>query len=270
TVLSLAIVAVVGFVAFVVWELTEEHPVVDLRIFRHRGFTIAVLCFTLGFSSYYAGIIVIPQWLQVSLGYSATDAGYATCVSGLAALTMSQFPPRLMKVMDPRLIVTGGLVWLGCSTLMRTEWTSQADFWTLLIPQLIMGFSIPFFFNTLITMMFANVQPHEQPSAAGLFAFMRTMGLAFAASLSLTYWDNQTKVAGAELAGKVHDEATTTALSASGFSFEQSRLIIARLVEQEAITLATDKIFLVTGIILILISSMVWFVPVPKFLQRPR
>ncbi len=270
TVLALAVIAAVGFVIFVIWELTEEHPVVDLRIFRHRGFTVAVICFTLGFSSYYAGIIVIPQWLQLSLGYSATQAGYATCVSGLAALTVAQLPPRVMKYVDPRIIVTCGLVWLGCSTLLRTEWTSQADFWTLLIPQLVMGFSIPFFFTVLISMMFGSVQPQEQPSAAGLFAFMRTTGLAFAASLSLTYWDNQTRVAGAELAGKVNSEPTTRVLADNGFSFEQSRAIIARIVEQESITLATDKIFLVTGLILILIASMVWFVPVPKYLQRKR
>jgi len=68
----------------------------------------------------------------------------------------------------------------------------------------------------------------------------------------------------------VHGEATVGMLTSQGFSFEQSRLIVARLVEQESITLATDKIFLVTGLILIAISSMVWFVPVPKFLQRPR
>ena len=261
---SFALVALVGFASFIIWELTEDHPVVDLRIFRHRGFTVGGACFTLGFSSYYAGIIVIPQWMQVSLGYTATQAGYATCVSGLAALTMSQFPPRLMRFMDPRLIVSCGLVWLGCSTLLRTEWTSQADFWTLLIPQLVMGFSIPFFFTTLISMMFGSVLPREQASAAGLFAFLRTTGLAVAASLSLTYWDNQGRVAGSELAGKIHPEAAGSALSASGFSAEQSRTIIAQLVEKEAITLATDKIFLVTGILLIVIAAFVWFVPRPK------
>ncbi len=270
TVLTMAIIAGIGFAVFLVWELTAEHPIVNLRVFRHRGYTMGVLCFTLGFSSYYAGIIVIPQWLQTSLGYSATQAGYATCVSGIAALTMTQFPPRLMRLVDPRLIVTCGLFWIGGATLLRSEWTSQADFWTLLIPQLLMGFAIPFFFNTVVTMMFASVQPQEQPAAAGMFAFMRTMGLAFAASLSLTYWDNQARVAGAELVGKVHGATTVDTLVASGFSFEQSRMIIGRLVEQEAITLATDKVFLVTGLILILIPAFIWFVPVPKFLQRPR
>jgi DHA2 family multidrug resistance protein len=108
------------------------------------------------------------------------------------------------------------------------------------------------------------VLPREQPSAAGLFAFLRTTGLAAAASLSLTYWDKQGRIAGSELAGKIHPEATGSALSAQGFSFEQSRTIIAQLVDKEAVTLATDKVFLVTGCMLIMIAFFVWFVPRPK------
>ncbi len=264
TVLTLGIVSVIAFAAFIIWELTEEHPVVDLRVCRHRSFVIAVSCFTLGYGSFYAGIVVIPQWMQLSLGYTATYAGYATCVTGLASFAMSQFPPKALRYIDARLMVTLGMFWMGCGTLLRTEWTSQADFWTLLIPQAVMGLAIPFFFTTLISIAFSPIPPKEAASAAGLFAFMRTMGLAFGTSLSLTYWDDQAKVAGSELAGKVNSEAATNMLTANGFSFEQSRVIIAQLVDKEAITLATDKIFLVTGLMTIVIASLIWLVPRPK------
>ena len=56
----LAIGAVVGLAAFIIWELTEEHPIVDLRIFRHPGFTFAVLSLALCFGSYFASIVIIP------------------------------------------------------------------------------------------------------------------------------------------------------------------------------------------------------------------
>ncbi len=264
TVLTLAIVVVIAFALFIIWELTEEHPIVDLRVYRHPGYTIGVSCFTLGFASYYAGIIVIPQWMQLSLGYTATQAGLATCATGLAGAMVAQFPPKLMRLMDPRLVVSGGLLWLGAGTLLRTQWTSQADFWTLFLPQFLMGFGVPFFFTSLISISFASVKPEEQAAATGLFAFMRTSGLAFAASLSLTYWDNQGRVAGSELAGRLNPEPTASVLAANGFSFEQSRLIIARLVEQEAITLATDKIFLVTGLTIWVLAAVVWLVPRPR------
>jgi DHA2 family multidrug resistance protein len=264
TILALGVTAVLAFVAFIIWELTEEHPVVDLRVCRHRSFTIATTCFTLGYASFQAGIVVIPQWMQFSLGYTATYAGYATCVTGFASFCMSQFPPRLLKYIDARLVVTCGMLWMGAGTLLRTGWTSGADFWTLTIPQAVMGLAIPFFFTTLISIGFAQMPQKEAASAAGLFAFMRTMGLAFGISLSLTYWDNQSRVAGSELAGRLNSEATQASLAAQGFSFEQARTIIAQAVDKEAITLATDKIFLVTGLSTIAIAALIWMIPRPR------
>ncbi len=269
TILALGIVALIGFVVFIIWELTDDHPIVDLRVLRHKSFAIATACFTLGYGSFYAGIVVIPQWMQLSLGYTATYAGYATCVTGFASFLMSQFPPRVLKFVDARVVVTCGMVWLGAGTLLRTNWTSQADFWTLFYPQAVMGLAIPFFFTTLISIGFASMPPREAASAAGLFAFMRTMGLAFGTSLSLAYWDNQSRVAGAELAGKVNSVATQAVLTERGFSFEQGRTIIAQLVDKEAITLATDKIFLLTGLITIAISGLVWLLPRPRLSGPP-
>ncbi len=264
TILALTIIAVIGFIAFIIWELTEEHPVVDLRVFRNRSFTSGVFCFTIGYSAFYAGIVVIPQWLQLSLGYSATQAGYATCVTGLAGMAVSMIPPRLMRIMDIRIIMTGGIIWLGSATMLRTQWTSGSDFWSLFYPQIVMGLGVPFYFIAALSFAFSSVDPKDQASATGLFAFMRTIGFAFAASLSLTYWDNQDRIAGSELAGKLNTEATSATLAANGFSFEQARIIIAQLVQKEALTLATDKIFLVCGLATLLASALIWIVPRPK------
>ena len=67
----LAVFAAIGFCVFIIWELTEEHPIVDLRVFRHVGFTSGVFTLALCFGAYFAGIVVIPQWLQISMGYTA-------------------------------------------------------------------------------------------------------------------------------------------------------------------------------------------------------
>jgi len=264
TVLGLAIVAAIALAAFVIWELTAEHPLVDLRVFRHYGYTIGMLCFTMGFGTYYAGVVVIPQWMQVSLGYTATQAGLATCVTGLAAIAMTTVPARLAHWMDARLIISIGILWMGGATIMRSSWTSEVDFWQLLLPQFLMGFAFPLCFTTLIFTSFAQVPPREMATAAGLFAFMRTTGLAFGTSLSLTFWDSEGRVAGSELAGSLHSDATSAALAANGFSIEQSREFIAQLVHREAVTLATDKIFLASGVATCLMVVAIWFIPLPK------
>src|SRR5262249_14200284 len=68
----LAIVACVGFAAFLIWELTERNPVVNLRVFRHRGFTTSVVTITFGFGAMFATNVLTPLWLQSYMGYTAT------------------------------------------------------------------------------------------------------------------------------------------------------------------------------------------------------
>src|SRR5215831_120883 len=55
---ALACVAAVGFVAFLIWELTEAHPIVDLRVFRHRGFAAGVLTIALGFGAMFGANVL--------------------------------------------------------------------------------------------------------------------------------------------------------------------------------------------------------------------
>ena len=63
----LAAVAAFGFLAFLIWVLTEKHPIVDLRIFRHRGFAAVCATYMFGFGAFFAVIVIIPLWLQQNL-----------------------------------------------------------------------------------------------------------------------------------------------------------------------------------------------------------
>ncbi|KRB86447.1 multidrug resistance protein B [Sphingomonas sp. Root710] len=269
TVLALGLTAVIVFAIFVVWELTEEHPIVDLRIFRHRSFTVGVLTLAIGFGCYFAGTVIIPQWMQLSMGYTATQAGIATAASGMAGLFVARFPPLLLKHVDPRIMLSGALIWVGCATLLRVTWTSGADFATLITPQFVMGLGMPFFFITATSVSLGSIPPNEMASAAGLQNFVRTIALAASTSIVMTYWGDQSRVANSELAGKLNGDATTSTLIASGLSPEQARAMIAQLVDREAVTLATDKVFLIAGLAMIAIAAWVWTSPRPKTTLQP-
>lgn len=67
SIVVLALTAAIGFVVFLIWELTDKHPVVDVKVFRHRGFAISVLALSLGFGAFFGSIVLIPQWLQMNL-----------------------------------------------------------------------------------------------------------------------------------------------------------------------------------------------------------
>jgi MFS transporter, DHA2 family, multidrug resistance protein len=259
----LAILAVIGFAAFIIWELTEEHPIVDLRIFRHIGFTSGVFSLALGFGAYFAGIVVIPQWLQTSMGYTATDAGILTAMTAVAALMAAPIAARMTGRVDPRIMISGALFWLGLMTLWRAHWTSSIDFWSMAAPQFIQGFAMPFFMIPLTTLTLGSVRPDETASAAGLQNFLRTMALAIATSLVLTGWGNGQRVSRSEMAGTLQPADTQAQLSAMGMSFEQARQVISNLVDQEALAIAVDHVFFLSALVLFLATAIVWLAPRP-------
>ncbi|MFW2828926.1 DHA2 family efflux MFS transporter permease subunit [Sphingomonas sp. ID0503] len=262
-VVALGLVAAIGLLVFIVWELTEEHPVVDLRIFRHRGFTFGVIALTLAFGAYFASIVIIPQWLQLSLGYPAMDAGLVTAFTALTALTTAQLVGKFMSKVDARILVSGGVAWTGLMALWRTQWTSGADFWTLALPQVVQGFGVPFFMIPLTAITLGSVRPEETASAAGLQNFLRTMAVAIATSLVLTEWGDNQRVARNEMAASLRPDDAQHVLSSAGFGAEQGRQVISNLVENEAVVLAVTHTFMIAAVIIFVSAAVVWLAPRP-------
>jgi DHA2 family multidrug resistance protein len=263
-IVALAVMAGLGFLVFVIWELTEEHPVVDLRIFRHRGFTAGVLTLALCFGAYFASIVVIPQWLQFSMGYTATQAGIVTAFTAMTALVSSQVAARMMGKVDPRLMISVAVGWLGIMALWRTGWTTGADFWTLSIPQIVQGFAMPFFMIPLTLVSLSAVLPEETASAAGLQNFLRTMAVAVSTSIALTVWDNSQREVQGDLVSKLQPADAQAQLSQAGMSADQARGMIAHIVDNEATMMAVNHTFLIAAMVLFAAAALVWLAPRPK------
>lgn len=260
----LAVLALIGFIVFVIWELTEEHPAVDLRIFRYRGFTAGVFALALTFGSYFASIVMIPQWLQTSLGYTARDAGLITALTAMTSITTAPLAARMMTKVDPRIMISASVSWLGLMTLVRTGWTTGADFWTLAMPQIAQGFAMPFFIVPLTVVSLNALRPDETASGAGLQNFVRTMATAVSTALALTVWGDAQRTSHSELAGVINPNETLTTLQNAGMGLEQARQVIGNLVDLEAITLAVDHTFFVTAVVLFVAAAVVWITPRPK------
>jgi DHA2 family multidrug resistance protein len=263
-IVALAILAAIGFLVFVIWELTEEHPAVDLRIFRYRGFSSSVVTLALSFGAYFASVVMVPQWLQTSLGYTATDAGLVIALTSMSAITTAPLAARLMTRVDPRILISSSVAWLGLMTLVRTTWTTGIDFWTMAIPQIAQGFAMPFFIVPLTALSLNGMRPEETASAAGLQNFLRTMAIAVSTALALTIWGDAQRTAQSDLVGVIRPDATMTQLQGMGFGTEQARQVIGSIVGQEATTLAVDYTFFVSAIVLFVAAAVVWIAPRAK------
>lgn len=263
-IVALTIIAIVGFAAFLIWELHEEHPIVDLRVFRHRGFSVSVLTISLAFAAFFGANVLTPQWLQSFMGYTATSAGTATAWSGVFAMFVAPIAATLSTKVDARKLVFGGVMWLGLVTLLRTIATTDMDYWDVSYPLMLMGLGLPFFFIPSTTLALASVDEHETASAAGLMNFLRTLSGAFATSLITTLWDDQITQNHAELIGlSDSDQSIRSLLEGSGMTADAVLQSVDHLVNGQAVMLATNQIMAAVGIAFIVAASVIWLAPKP-------
>ena len=263
TITALAITSLVGFVVFVIWELGEDHPIVDLRVLRHRGFTISLTVLSLAFAAYFAGFVIVPQWQQAWLGYPATVAGMSSSLSSVGGLLTAPLVAWMMGRADPRVLVSGGITWIALMALIRTMWTTDSDFWTLSLPQFIQGLGVTFMMLPLMQLTLNTVDEREVESAAGLQSFVRTLATAAATSVTLSYWGDTQRLARSEAVGTMQTDTVQQQLSVLGFPTEQIRQMLSNMVDLEATTLALIHTFWATTAILLFAAALIWLSPRP-------
>jgi DHA2 family multidrug resistance protein len=260
----LAVVAVVGFLSFLIWELTEEHPIVDLRIFRHRGFTAAAVTFAVGFGAFFASIVILPLWMQINLGYTATWAGYSTGIMGILAFVSAPVVGHAAERFDPRAVLCLGILGLGAMTAWRTGFNGDVTFLDLAWPTLLTGPFMVMFFVPATGLAMASVEEHEQANAAGLSNFMRTLAGAFATSLVQTGWSNAARTNQTEIVGAmIHDRAVIDGMVAAGTSPDVAVASLARIVEGQSVMLATLDTFATITIVFLFAATLIWMAPKP-------
>jgi len=263
-IIGCAIVAAIGCVAFVIWELGEREPIVDISVFRHRGFTASVFTMAFGFGTFFATVVIIPQWLQQSMGYTATQAGIVTGVNGVFAVLTAPFIPRLMKKFDPRILVFFGLSWLGAMSVLRMFWTSDSTFWEIMLPQLIQGMGMTAFFVPITVISLGAVEPRETASAAGILSFARSLAAAVGTSIYTTQWANLTRMDQTALAGTLNDpDSVIRKLEGMGLPPSSAIAVFGQQVQQQAVVLATEHIFALTSVFFVIAAATIWLAPRP-------
>ena len=263
-IISLAVVAAIGFCAFLIWEFTEAHPIVDLRVFRHRGFTAAVITISLTFAGFFAANVLTPLWLQSFMYYTATDAGMTTAWVGITAFFTAPAVAAMSMKLDPRKLVFGGILWLGLVTWYRTIATTQMAYLDIATPLMLLGLGMPFFFIPSTAAALGSVDEAETNSAAGLMNFMRTLSGAIATSVVTTYWEDEITRNRAELVGVI-DPAQTIyqQLSSQGMTHDQALAVLERMLTEQSVMLATNELMLIVALMLIGSAFFIWLVPKP-------
>lgn len=259
-----AIVSAISFGVFVIWELTDPNPVVDLRVLRHRTLWVGLIGIGLGFGSMFAMIVLVPLWLQSSLGYTASDSGQAMALVGVFAVMFAPVAGKLLQIVDMRITITFGMMWLGLTALLRTLWTTDGTFWDYGLPQLAQGLGMPFFFVGMMTFALTSVPDRQIPAAASLLSFIRTISGAAATALATSAWDGATRTSREEMVASLKGaEQFAQGMQAQGVSPDGARALVERLVDVQSATVGTHEVFYIATVVACTAAWLVWLCPRP-------
>ncbi len=269
-IVALFVVSALAFVMFLIWELTDAHPIVDLRVFRHRGFAVSAVAMTLTFGAFMASIVLIPLWLQTNMGYTATWSGYVMAFQGVLGVLMAPVAALTITRIDPRLMMSMGLAILAGAILARVGFTPNMTFGQMIGPQLAMGFGLPLFFVPLMTLSMAAVDTEETASAAGLVNFIRTMAGAIGTAIVTAAWSSLAAASRVGLVSTLNQPGRVLAeMQHSGMTPGQSLISLDQMVQLQAVMLATNHLFLIVGVIVAATALGVWLMPKPTGPVQP-
>jgi MFS transporter, DHA2 family, multidrug resistance protein len=174
--------------AFVLWEWYHPAPIVDVRLLKNRNFGTAVFfSFTLGIVLF-GSTVLIPQFLQTSLGYTAERAGMALSPGGLALMLMMPIAGRLTGTkIDPRLLVACGFLSMGITLHLMTVIYPGIDFRTIVILRIIQVLPMAFIFIPISTLNYIGVPREKNNQVSGMSNFARNLGGSIGTSLLSTF-----------------------------------------------------------------------------------
>lgn len=267
-IVGLAIVAALGVALFAVWELTEAHPIVDLRLFRIRNFRAGTIAVSLGYGVFFGNIVLLPLWLQTQKGYTATWAGLAVAPYGVLAFLLSPLVGRNLGRVDPRLFATAAFLIFAAASFWRSGFTTGADFRSIALPQLLQGAGIAMYFAPLISITLGGLSPERMAFGSGLVNFFRITAGSFGASLVTTFWQRREAVHHTQLVERVSafaPQATRAmdALGHAGMGGGERLAAIGHMLTRQSTLLATNDIFWLSGWLFTLLVASVWFAKGP-------
>ncbi len=271
-------IGVPTLLAFFLWEWFHEHPIVDVRLLKNRNFGTAVFfSFTLGMVLF-GSTVLIPEFLQSSLGYTAERAGMALSPGGLVLILMMPIAGRLTGTkVDPRLLVAMGFLGTAVTLHLFIIIYVGIDFRTIIMLRMIQVVFMPFIFIPISTLNYIGVPREKNNQVSGLSNFARNLGGSIGTSLLTTFLARQ---------NQTHQRAFAAHTSNGDFAFQQflngltatfmgqgfdavtaSKKALAlayQTVQQQASALSFENSFWIMSVIVACLT------PLPFIMRRPK
>ena len=270
--------AIPTLVAFFLWEWYHDDPIVDVRLLRNRNFGTAVFfSFTLGIVLF-GSTVLIPEFLQSSLGYTAERAGMALSPGGLVLMLMMPVAGRLTATkIDPRLLVATGFLGTSITLHLMTIIYLQIDFQTIILLRMIQVLFLPLIFVPISTLNYLGVPREKNNQVSGMSNFARNIGGAIGTSLLTTFLARQNQTHQRDFAAHTTQangnfqqmlDAFRAAFTSQGF--DPATAATKALAQAYQVVTAQANALSFESSFWIMSAIVACLVPLPFIMRRPR
>jgi DHA2 family multidrug resistance protein len=186
-IVQLSIIAVIACSLFLWRQLTAKKPLVNLSLLKRRNFGLGSIANVALGMALYGSVYLIPVYLASIQGYDAMQIGQVMMWMGLPQLVIIPFVPKLMKKIDPRLMLGFGLVLFGISGLMNAFMSADSSGPQMQMSLLVRALGQPLIMIPLSTLTTSGIEAAQAGSASALFNMMRNMGGSIGIALLSTF-----------------------------------------------------------------------------------
>ena len=267
-ILTLAVLAVVGLVSLVVWEWFHKAPIVDVRLFRNLNFLSAnAMMFVAGIMMF-SSLVMMPQFLQLLMGYSSESAGLVLSGGGILLLFMMPVAGFLTSKVQARyLIATGWLLTCGAMYFSAQHLDLNISFGDASLLRVYQVAGLPLLFVPIILVSYVGLPAAKSNDIAGLVSFMRNIGSSIGTSMVTTLLARNAQFHQVQLVAHTTPgesaftsmvSGVTARLMASGVEATQAARQAYALVYQTVIAQATTLAYIDTFRVLALAAGIMF------------
>ncbi|MFC6647443.1 DHA2 family efflux MFS transporter permease subunit [Granulicella cerasi] len=275
-IVGFAIAAAVLLVVFIFWEWNHEDPIVDLKLLKNRNFGTAVFLQLILGMVLFGSTVLIPQYLQTLLGYTAERAGMALSPAGFVMMFMMLVAGRLVGKFDPRILVCIGYAATAAGLYNLTRLSLDTSFATVTTWRMLQVIGLPLVFIPISTLNYVGVPTNKMNQISSLSNFARNLGGSAGTALLTTFLARTAQTHQLQLAentgagsyGYTHYIATVAAIARShGQSAMQATQIAVGYAYQNMIRQATMLSY--KNAFFILSVSIACLMPLPFIMRLP-
>ncbi len=271
------VLMLIGIIAGIIWELRQKEPVVDLRMLKDRNFAISTLAmFFLGFVMY-SSTVLIPQFLQQLMGYTAELAGSALSPGGAVIMLMMPVVGILVSRVDTRILIPFGCTVSAIALFVMAGWDLQLDYGHAVRARMLQTFGLAFLFIPINVSAFAYVAKEKTNMGTGIINLARNIGASVGIATVTTMLDRRTQFHQAHLVEHVNrlnpalatmTNGTTARLISHGSSAAhaaaQAQGMVYNIVQRQSAMLAFVDNFKMLGVIFLAV------IPILLLMRKPR